>query len=266
MDPESSMPQAQAAVVIGSGPAGPATAAELLRRRVATTVLERSDQLGAAWAGRYDSLRFNTGRRHSALPGAPFPRSWGQFPTRDQYVRYLHGYAAAHRVQSAPVGGGPPGRRTWRLGVDHRLWTGPRAGRGGGMRRPEPLAGRSVLVVGTGSTGMELAHEPAGAGARVWLSFHSPPNILMREMHDIPGDLPVPLMLRLPTPLVAQMVLTMQHCVVGDLAPQRSARAGEGTDDPVEDTRRLKRGSGGPSSGGLDPLRYGPGGRGCGQS
>lgn len=86
-------------------------------------------------------------------------------------------------------------------------------------RRPEPLASRSVLVVGTGSTGMELAHEPAGAGAQVWLPFRSPPNILMREMHGIPRDLPVPLMLRLPTPLVAKMMLIMQHCVVGDLAP-----------------------------------------------
>ena len=35
---------------------------------------------------------------NSALPGAPFPRSFGQFPTRDQYVAYLREYAAARNV------------------------------------------------------------------------------------------------------------------------------------------------------------------------
>ena len=247
MDTDSSTLPTQAAVVVGSGPAGLASAAELLRRGVPTTVLERSERLGAAWAGRYDSLKFNTGRRHSALPGSPFPRAWGQFPTRDQYVSYLHGYAAAHRVtvrtgvqvnRVDPEGGG------WVLTTD----SGPIRTRSvviacgrfhtptlpdwatstdfpgevlhaSAYRRPARLAGRRVLAVGTGSTGMEIAHELAGAGAQVWLSFRSPPNILMRELHGIPGDFPVPLMLRLPTRVVDRAMLTMQQRVVGDLAP-----------------------------------------------
>jgi cation diffusion facilitator CzcD-associated flavoprotein CzcO len=64
-------------LVIGSGPAGLATAAELLKRDVAVTVLESGDRPAAAWAGRYDGMRFNTSRWWSALPGAPFPRQFG---------------------------------------------------------------------------------------------------------------------------------------------------------------------------------------------
>src|SRR5690606_38525652 len=43
-------------VVIGAGPSGLSTAAELLARDVPTVVLDRGGA-GAAWASRYDSLR-----------------------------------------------------------------------------------------------------------------------------------------------------------------------------------------------------------------
>ena len=86
-------------IVVGSGPAGLATAAELGRRGLRVSVLERGNRLGAAWASRYDALRFNTSRWWSALPGAPFPKDFGWFPTRDQYVTYLEEYAAGHRVR-----------------------------------------------------------------------------------------------------------------------------------------------------------------------
>ena len=86
-------------IVIGSGPAGLSSAADLVARGVPTTVLERGSGIGAAWSARYDALRFNTGRLHSALHGAPFPREYGQFPTRDQYVAYLRGYAQRRSVE-----------------------------------------------------------------------------------------------------------------------------------------------------------------------
>ena len=60
-------------VVIGAGPAGLATAAELTRRRVPAIVLERSDAVGASWRGRYDRLRLNSSRWFSQLPGMRYP-------------------------------------------------------------------------------------------------------------------------------------------------------------------------------------------------
>ena len=81
------------AVVIGAGPAGLASAAELRRRGVPAVVLERADGVAASWRGRYDRLRLNTSRWFSKLPGGRYAPGTGVFPSRDEVVRYLEDYA-----------------------------------------------------------------------------------------------------------------------------------------------------------------------------
>ncbi|PLC11307.1 pyridine nucleotide-disulfide oxidoreductase [Kocuria flava] len=245
-------------LVLGAGPAGLATAAELLARAVPVTVLERGDRPGAAWTGRYDALRFNTSRRRSALPGAPFPREYGQFPTRDQYVAYLQRYAADHGV---PVETGvevtrirPDDDGGWRVSTsagDRRArhvvvatgalnrpklpsWAVGSTFRGevlhsSAYRSPAPFAGRTVVVAGAGTSGMEIAHQlVAGGAARVLLAVRTPPNILLRELHGVPGDLPVPLLLHLPDPLVDRLLFALQRRTVGDLSAYGLPRPTEG--------------------------------------
>lgn len=256
-------------VVIGSGPAGLSCAAELIARGIPTTVLERGDGIGAAWATRYDALRFNTCRLHSSLPGARFPREFGQFPTRDQYVGYLRDYAERRRVPVergievtglTPVDGGG-----WRLTTGrgerradsvvvatgafnrprHEQWPGRDEFRGALLhaadyRNPAPHRGSDVLVVGAGSTGFEVAHGLAMGGARrVRLSVRTAPNILLRTMGGLPADLPVPLFLRLPTAWVDGLLLFLQRRVTGDLSAHGLAAPAEG---PIAQLRR--RGAG----------------------
>jgi cation diffusion facilitator CzcD-associated flavoprotein CzcO len=241
-------------VVIGSGPAGLSCAAELAARGVAATVLERGDGIGAAWAGRYDALRFNTGRLNSALPGSPFPRRFGQFPTRDQYVAYLRAYAdrSALRVERGVewTGLDRDDEGGWRLGTsrgdrhaEHVVvatgmfnrprpptWPGSDEFRGtllhaADYRSPAPFRDRDVLVVGAGSTGLEVAHDLARAAARrVRLAVRTPPNILLRTMGGLPADLPVPIFLRLPTSWVDRLLLFMQRRVIGISAITGSRR------------------------------------------
>jgi cation diffusion facilitator CzcD-associated flavoprotein CzcO len=272
-------------VVIGSGPSGLATAAELVARGVPATVLERGAVLGAAWAGRYDALRFNTSRLLSALPGAPFPREYGQFPTRDQYVTYLQEYAARRHVpvetgvevtglQAADDGEGwvvstdagerraqhvvvatgifhTPALPEWAQGHDF----GGRVLHAADYRNPAGFIGRRVLVVGAGSTGLEIAHQLATGGARsVLLSFRTPPNILLRMVGGLPGDLPVPLFLRLPTGLVDRLLLAMQRRVVGDLTPYGLPAPTEG---PIAQLRRRGAGTAVVDAEVLDAIRDG---------
>src|SRR5687768_9451900 len=81
-------------LVIGAGPAGLATAAELTRRGVTHRLFERGPSLGTSWVNAYDSLRLHTGRHMSSLPGFGYPKGTPLFPTRDQFVAYLREYAA----------------------------------------------------------------------------------------------------------------------------------------------------------------------------
>src|SRR5690606_24981194 len=243
--------------VIGSGPAGLSCAAELTRRGVSATVLEKGARTAQAWAGRYDSLRFNTSRLHSALPGAPFPREWGQFPSRDQYVGYLTEYAEARhgRVHTGvDVLRLDPTREGWSLATNsgrlssHHVvvatglanrpvcprWSQDSSFNGqvlhaSAYRNPGPFAGEDVVVVGAGSTGMELAHELArGGAAHVSLSVRTPPNVLLRQTRGVPGDLLVPVLLRLPTAWTDRLLDNLQRRIPGDLTAYGLARPTEG--------------------------------------
>ncbi|HKH92228.1 MAG TPA: NAD(P)-binding domain-containing protein, partial [Gemmatimonadaceae bacterium] len=79
-------------VVVGAGPAGLATSAELRRRNIEHMVLERGDTVGHSWANLYDSLTLHTGKHLSALPRMPFDRRVPLFPSRRDFVDYLHRY------------------------------------------------------------------------------------------------------------------------------------------------------------------------------
>ena len=57
-------------------------------------------------------------------------------------------------------------------------------------RNPAPYQGKRVLVVGSGSSGMEIAHDLSrGGAAKVWLAVRTPPNIMLRRgPGGLPGD------------------------------------------------------------------------------
>jgi cation diffusion facilitator CzcD-associated flavoprotein CzcO len=197
-------------VVIGAGPAGLATAAELRRRGVPALVLERADAVGASWRGRYDRLRLNTSRWFSKLPGGSYAPGTGVFPTRDEVVTYLEDYArdkaldvrlrtSVERID--PDGAGWVVRTSAgdfsaehvvvAAGYEHTPfvpeWPGRDRFRGALLhaaeyRNAEPFRDRDVLVVGPGCSGMEIAYDLAEGGARkVRLSVRTPPNILIRS-------------------------------------------------------------------------------------
>jgi pyridine nucleotide-disulfide oxidoreductase/beta-lactamase family protein len=83
--------------VIGAGPAGLASAAELLRSGEQVLVLERDD-VGAAWKTRYDRLHLHTVRWLSCLPGYRIPRAFGKWPSRDRVLEYLQRYVEHHAL------------------------------------------------------------------------------------------------------------------------------------------------------------------------
>jgi cation diffusion facilitator CzcD-associated flavoprotein CzcO len=204
-------------IVVGAGPAGISAALSLRDRGVSALLVDRGDRVGSSWRDRYDRLRLNTGRQFSHLPGRPFPKGTPIYPTRDQFVAHLERHVRdggialrlGTAVQRIDRHGG-----SWRLitstgdidgvqivvatGYQHTpnmpVWPGIEGFTGevlhsSSYRNPAPLAGKRIVVVGAGSSGMEIAHDLAtGGAAKVWLSIRTPPNLMPRKG---PAGLPV---------------------------------------------------------------------------
>jgi cation diffusion facilitator CzcD-associated flavoprotein CzcO len=202
-------------IIVGAGPAGLATSRELTRAGVDHCVLERGAQLGHTWANLYDSLVLHTGRHLSALPGLPFPSGTPLFPTRRDFLDYLHRYASAFRLPietSSDVLGMERQADQWIVRLRSGAILGARtlvvatgivanphvpeiSGRdrftGRVMhsidyRRPAGMRGRRVLVVGAGNSAGEISVELARAGASVTLAVRTGATIVPREMLGVP--------------------------------------------------------------------------------
>ncbi len=232
-------------VVIGAGQV--AAGEELRRAAVAAVVLDRADAVGASWRARYDCLRLNTSRITSKVTGRRYPHGTGLFPTRDEMVKYLEGHAAHSGVEvrlRTEVERIDRGEDGWVLrtsggdvaaehvivatGFEHTPvipeWVGRERFKGRLLhaheyRNAEPFRGQEVLVVGPGCSGMEIAYDLAEGGARpVRLAVRTQPNIVLRQSHGIPSDVPAQLFIRLPPRIADAPMKLVRRLDIGDLS------------------------------------------------
>jgi cation diffusion facilitator CzcD-associated flavoprotein CzcO len=188
------------AVVIGAGSAGLASAAELHRLGLAVTVLEAGDGVGAAWAGRYRSLRLNTLRALSGLPGLRIPSRHGNWVSGSAFAEYLQQYAEHYGLDvltgmkvlgltRSPGTGWLAGTPAGELAADVVVIATGNAGvatmpdhdftgtvlHSAQYQVPEEFTGDRVLVVGSGNSATEIATDLLGHADHVWLSVRTPP-------------------------------------------------------------------------------------------
>jgi cation diffusion facilitator CzcD-associated flavoprotein CzcO len=244
-------------IVVGAGPAGIASALALKDAGLTALVLDQAGRVAASWRSRYDGLRLNTWRRFSHLPGRPFPKGTPAFPSRDQVIEHVERHAGEDgielclgtRVERIERGDGEWVVRTSDgeicgpqviVALGHEQapfipdWPGRDAFEGALLhssqyRNAEPFKGQRVLVVGPGSSGMEIAHELAeGGAAKVWLAVRTPPNILLRQgPGPVPGDLIGTWLWHLPTRVADRIAGFARRVDLGDLtkyglpAPER---------------------------------------------
>jgi putative flavoprotein involved in K+ transport len=187
--------------IVGGGQAGLAMGYFLGRQGLGFNIFERGEDIAPAWRERWESLTLFTPRRYSALPGLPFPGDPDGHPTRDEVIAYLERYAESFELpvslgaEVTRLERGEDGR--FRLETDGRLVasdqvvvaTGPfqtpyapdLAERlapavfqthATGYRRPDDVPQGTVLVVGGGNTGFQIAKE-LSAGHEVLLSIGS---------------------------------------------------------------------------------------------
>ena len=174
-------------LVIGAGPAGIVTGYFLKNQGINYEIVDRAPVVASTWASLYPSLRLNTTRYFSHMPGRKFPLAWGVFPTGRQYHSYVESFARQHGLNvtlGVEITRVSPEKGGWRVESSRGstwysvivLATGrfsspytasiPGAETFQGLllhahdyRDPAQLAGMRVMVIGNGPSGLDIALE-----------------------------------------------------------------------------------------------------------
>lgn len=201
--------------VIGAGPGGLAAAKHLLEEGFEVSVLEASEGVGGQWSsgaahsGLWPGLHTNTSRGMTAFSDAPPPADWPLHPSAEQVLAYLRAYAARAGIaprlttrvrQVVPDGTG------WRVDGEPFAAVVAATGRFRKPRMPvglerfagdvlhafdypgsAALAGREVLVLGNGVSGLEIACDLAGA-AGTTSAFRKPRYVIEKVAGGVASD------------------------------------------------------------------------------
>lgn len=184
-------------LVVGGGQAGLAVGYHLRRRGLPFVIVDEHERVGDVWRKRWDTLRLFTPGRYDGLPGMPFPGPPSAYPTKDEVAAYFETYV---RDFALPV---RTGLKVERLsaadgrfeafcgaqklsaenvvvatGAFHHPWIPAFAGgldaaivqlHSSEYRNRSQLRPGSVLIVGAGNSGAEIAMELA-SHHQIWLS------------------------------------------------------------------------------------------------
>lgn len=188
-------------VVVGAGQAGLSAASGLARAGADFVVLDGEDGPGGAWRHRWPTLRVDDAHRIHDLPGLPFAPSDASRPAAEVVPEYFADYERAfglevlRPVHVRAVRDAHPDlvvetdRGTWttRALINATgTWTRPFVPRYPGTfagrqlhtaeyRGPEPFAGQRVVVVGGGTSAVQLLIEIAGVAASTrWFTRREP--------------------------------------------------------------------------------------------
>ncbi|KAH0923444.1 hypothetical protein HID58_023462 [Brassica napus] len=241
-------------VIVGAGPSGLATAACLKEKGITSVLLERSNCIASLWQLKtYDRLSLHLPKQFCELPLMPFPADFPTYPTKQQFIEYLEDYARrfdirpefGQTVESAEF---DEKLGMWRVrsvgkeGMTEYVcrWlvaaTGenaePVVPRFEGMEKfaatgvvkhtshyktGGDFAGKRVLVVGCGNSGMEVCLDLCNFGAQPSLVVRDAVHVLPREMLGTSTFGLSMLLLRwLPIRLVDRFLLVVSRFILGD--------------------------------------------------
>ncbi|MGZ7080606.1 MAG: flavin-containing monooxygenase [Thermoanaerobaculia bacterium] len=255
-------------IIVGAGPAGLAVAAALRKKRVPFEILERNETVGSSWRRHYDRLHLHTPKRHSALPFVPFPKAFPRYPSRDQVIEYLEGYARAFDlrpefgVDVSHCARSADGR--WQIGTNHGVrrarhliiasgfsrlphrpaWPGLGEFAGPVLHSSEYTNGRQfrslrVLVVGFGNSGAEIALDLSECGADCAISIRGPVNVVPREVLHVPITYFALATRRLPPRIADRLNALTIRLAIGNLSRLGIRKRSDGPTEEIIKARRI---------------------------
>ncbi|XP_077224221.1 putative indole-3-pyruvate monooxygenase YUCCA10 [Tasmannia lanceolata] len=238
-------------VIVGAGPSGLATAACLNLLSIPNIILEREDCAVSLWKKRaYHRQNLNLAKQFCHLPHMPHPPNTPTFIPRNNFIKYLDNYVSHFRlspkycrsVESATF---DETAGTWRVlarntnsgevenyiarfliiatGENSKGFVpdvpGLDAFSGEVLHSSEYKSGKkyndkSVLVVGSGNSGMEIAFDLSNYGAKTSLVIRSPLHVISREI----VHLGMIMLKYLPLFMVDAFVSMLTNLMYGDMS------------------------------------------------
>ncbi|KAK1275236.1 putative indole-3-pyruvate monooxygenase YUCCA10 [Acorus gramineus] len=206
-------------VIVGAGPSGLATSVCLNLLSIPNVILEKEDCYNSLWKKRsYDRLKLHLAKEFCNLPHFPHPKSAPTYIPKDAFIKYVDDYVSHFNlnplcckyVESASY---DEETETWRVvskdtstgEVDEYIAkflvvaTGENAEgyipdvpglesfHGSVLHSSQyksglKYKGDSILVVGCGNSGMEIAFDLSNFGAKTSISIRSAFHVVTKEM------------------------------------------------------------------------------------
>ncbi|PON82018.1 Pyridine nucleotide-disulfide oxidoreductase, class-II [Trema orientale] len=213
------MEEATIVVIVGAGPSGLATAACLASKSIPYIILESEDCCASLWKKHsYDRLSLHLAKSFCSLPHKPHKYSTSIFMSKHDFCSYLDSYVKhfnikPHYFRFVEVAFFDRNEKIWKVEAKNVLSgerevyvaeflvvaTGenaqafipkiPGIGSFGGemihsskYKNGRKYEGKSVLVVGSGNSGMEISHDLSDFRAKPSIVVRSPFHVLSKQM------------------------------------------------------------------------------------
>ena len=197
-------------IIVGAGQAGLSAGYHLIKTNEDFIIIDANSRVGDSWRKRWDTLHLFTPSQLDGLPGFPFPASKDTMPSKDEMADYLEKYAEKFKLpirlqeKVNRISGSQPG---FEISTSKGVLTCERLIIATGTNplpripdfakdldksihqvhssqylNPDSLPAGSVLVVGAGTSGVEIAIELAKS-RQTYISGHPTfhiPDLLFR--------------------------------------------------------------------------------------
>jgi len=234
-------------LIVGAGPSGLAVAGRFTSAGIPFSIIEKGAKPGWAWHNHYDRLHLHTVKELSALPGLPFPEEYPRYVPKQQLTDYFtaycshfgiepqygnalqsveqtenglwlaktdQGFIEAQRVIFSTGYNRIPNMPQW---PNQTLYTGSFS-HSKTYKNAKPYKGKSVLVVGMGNTGAEIALDLAENGAKPAISIRNAVNIIPRDFWGRPTQRTAIMLNKLPEGLRDKVSNLLQKLAIGNLS------------------------------------------------
>nr|XP_043637564.1 probable indole-3-pyruvate monooxygenase YUCCA10 [Erigeron canadensis] len=246
-------------IIVGAGLSGLSTAASLHRLSIPYIILEREDCISSLFNKRsYDRLHLHFAKKFCHLAHMPIPSNYPTYLSREEFLKYLDDYA--HNFKINPKFGNyvkcakyDEDRKIWN--VDAKTMDGVRCYQGRFLvvatgenseafipkidglsefkgevihstefKSGKKFENQTVLVVGAGNSGMEIALDLSSHGAKTSIVVRSPVHILSRWSINVG----LVLLKCVPLHLVDSLLVLLSKVTYGDLTKYGIKRPKEG--------------------------------------